>query len=81
MASVASAGCAGWGESSQANASPTASAYHRRVRAERVRQVLVRVQARPGAPVILELDEHRLLQHPSEAVKSAWSVAGTIDLL
>ena len=37
------------------------------VRAERVRQVVVRVQARSGAPVLLELDKHRLLQHPSEA--------------
>ena len=66
-ASVASARCAGWGESSQANASPAGSAYQRRVRAERVRQVVVRVQARPGAPMLLELDEHGLLQHPSEA--------------
>ena len=31
---------------------------------------VVRVQARSGAPVLLELDEHRLLQHPSEARRS-----------
>ena len=37
------------------------------VRAESVRQQVVRVQARSGPPVLLELDEHRSLQHASEA--------------
>ena len=64
---VASAWCAGSGDSSHANASSAGSRVPARVRAERVRQVVVRVQARPGAPMILELDEDGLLQHPSEA--------------
>ena len=40
------------------------------IRAERVRQVVVRVQARPGAPMILELDEDRSLQHPAGGARS-----------
>ena len=44
--------------------------------AGRVRQIRVRVQARPGAPMIFEVDEDRSLQDPPEAVEVGMKSCG-----